>query len=183
MDRAGLYQIVVDRTPSKNLVNHMLAVEAIMRGLAGYFHEDADKWGMAGLAHDIDYAETKDKPNLHSIVGSEQLHLMGLPEDICYAVRVHNGAHGLPRKSMLDKALYAADPLSGLIVACALVRPDRKLAGVDTDFVMVRFKEKRFAAGVNRDQILACQELGLDVYKFASIALSAMKGIADSIGL
>ena len=73
--------------------------------------------------------------------------------------------HGLPRKSMMDKALYAADPLSGLIVACALIRPEKKLAPIDTDFVMVRFKEKRFAAGANRDQILACQEMGLDLVR------------------
>jgi putative nucleotidyltransferase with HDIG domain len=183
MDRDELYQVVVERAPSRNLVNHMLAVEAIMRGLAVHFSEDADKWGLAGLVHDIDYAETKDKPNLHSIVGSEQLHLMGVPEDICYAVRVHNGMHGLPRKSMLDKALYAADPLSGLIVACALVRPDKKLAGVDTDFVMERFKEKRFAAGANRDQILACQEMNLDLYHFVQIGLASMKQIATEIGL
>lgn len=183
MERDELYQIVADRVPTRNLVNHMLAVEAIMRGLASYFHEDADKWGIAGLVHDIDYAETKDKPSLHSIVGSEELHLMGLPEEICYAVRVHNGTHGLPRKSMLDKALYAADPLSGLIVACALIQPDKKLASVDTDFVMARFREKRFAAGANRDQILACQELGIDLYKFVSIALKAIQGVADQIGL
>ncbi len=183
MNREELYGIVVERSPSRNLVNHMLAVEAIMRGLAVHFHEDADKWGLAGLVHDIDYAETKDKPNLHGIVGSEQLHLMGVPEDICYAVRVHNALHGLPRKSMMDKALYAADPLSGLIVACALIRPGKKLDAVDTDFVMVRFKEKRFAAGANRDQILACREMGLDVYDFVGIGLTSMKEISAEIGL
>jgi predicted hydrolase (HD superfamily) len=83
----------------------------------------------------------------------------------------------------MDKALYAADPLSGLIVACALIRPDKKLAAIDTDFVMVRFKEKRFAAGANRDQILSCQEMGLDVYDFVRIGLSSMKEIAAEIGL
>lgn len=183
MDRSDLFQIIVERVPSKNLVNHMLAVEAIMRGLAAHFHEDIEKWGLAGLVHDIDYAETKDKPNLHSIVGSEQLHLMGVSEDICYAVRVHNQLHGLPRRSLMDKALYAADPVSGLIVACALIQPDKKLTSVDADFVMQRFKEKRFAAGANRDQILACQEMGLDVYGFVRIALRSMKEIAAQIGL
>lgn len=83
----------------------------------------------------------------------------------------------------MDKALYAADPLSGLIVACALIRPEKRLAPIDTDFVMVRFKEKRFAAGANRDQILACQELGLDLYGFVNIGLGAMKEIAGEIGL
>jgi predicted hydrolase (HD superfamily) len=83
----------------------------------------------------------------------------------------------------MDKALYAADPLSGLIVACALVTRDKKLAGVDTDFVMMRFKEKRFAAGARRDQILACQELGLDLYAFVSIGLGSMKDVAEQISL
>jgi len=183
VDRSDLFQVIVERVPSKNLVNHMLAVEAIMRGLAALFHEDVEKWGLAGLVHDIDYAETKDKPNLHSIVGSEQLHLMGVPEDICYAVRVHNQLHGLPRRSLMDKALYAADPLSGLIVACALIQPDKKLASVDADFVTQRFKEKRFAAGANRDQILACRDMGLDVYDFLRIGLRSMKEIAAQIGL
>ncbi|HWQ22102.1 MAG TPA: HD domain-containing protein [Clostridia bacterium] len=183
MDREDLYQVIVERAPSRSLVNHMLAVEAIMRGLAMHFHEDAEKWGIAGLVHDIDYAETKDKPNLHAIVGSEQLHLMGVSEEVCYAVRVHNPLHGLPRKSLMDKALYAADPLSGLIVACALIQPDKRLASIDTDFVMARFKEKRFAAGANRDQILACQEMGLDLYRFVVIGLTSMKAVAGEIGL
>lgn len=183
MDRASLYDIVVERAPTRNLLNHALAVEAIMRGLARHFHEDTEKWGIAGLVHDIDYAETKDKPNLHSIVGAEQLYLMGVPEDVCYAVRVHSPAHGLPRKSLMDNALYAADPLSGLIVACALIQPRKKLEDVNVDFVMMRFKEKRFAAGANRDQILVCQEMGLDLYDFISIGLSAMQTIGSEIGL
>ena len=91
--------------------------------------------------------------------------------------------NALSIKSMMDKALYATDPLSGLIVACALIRPEKKLALIDTDFVIVRFKEKRFAAGANRDQILACQEMGLDLYKFVAIGLSSMKEIAAEIGL
>src|SRR5450756_3088887 len=109
MDRDELYQVIVERTPSRNLINHMLAVEAIMRGLAAHFHEDVEKWGLAGLVHDIDYAETKDKPNMHGIVGSEQLHLMGVPEDICYAavsythLRAHETRHDLVCRLLLEK--------------------------------------------------------------------------------
>jgi hypothetical protein len=183
MDRDELFLVVCERMPSSNLVHHVQAVEAIMRGLATHFGEDVDKWGLAGLLHDIDYQETKDKPNLHGIVAAEQLRLMGISEEICYAVRVHNPLLGLPRRSLMDKALYAADPLSGLIVACALVTRDKKLADVDTDFVMMRFKEKRFAAGARRDQILACQDLGLDLYAFVSIGLRSMKEVAEQIGL
>ena len=183
MDRDELFLVVAERMPSATLLHHVLAVEAIMRGLAAHLGEDVDKWGLAGLLHDIDYQETKDKPNLHGVVAAEELHLMGVSDEICYAVRVHNPLLGLPRRSLMDKALYAADPLSGLIVACALVTRDKKLANVDTDFVMMRFKEKRFAAGAHRDQILACQELGLDLYAFAGIGLHSMKAVAEQIGL
>src|SRR5450756_2158351 len=101
MDRDELYQVIVERTPSRNLINHMLAVEAIMRGLAAHFHEDVEKWGLAGLVHDIDYTETKDKPNLHSIVGSEQLHLMGA---VSYThLRAHETRHDLVCRLMLEE--------------------------------------------------------------------------------
>lgn len=98
MDRDELFLVVAERMPSANLLHHVLAVEAIMRGLAAHLGEDVDKWGLAGLLHDIDYQETKDKPNLHGVVAAEELHLMGVSDEICYAVRVHNPLLGLPRR-------------------------------------------------------------------------------------
>lgn len=168
---------------NKNLLNHCYAVEAIMEGLAEHFGEDKELWGLAGLLHDIDYEETKDDMARHSLVGGEMLSELGLPEKVVYAVKCHNGYHGLERKSLMDKALYAADPLSGLIVAGALIRPEKKLAAVDTDFLLKRFKEKGFARGANREQIAACEELGLSLAEFITTGLEAMKKIDQEIGL
>jgi putative nucleotidyltransferase with HDIG domain len=168
---------------NKNLFNHSLAVEAVMRRLAGHFGEDVEKWGLAGLLHDIDYDRTKDSPDTHSIEGAEMLKALGLPEDIVYAVKVHNDRHGLPRLSLLDKALFATDPLTGFIVAGALIRPEKKLAAVDVPFLMKRFNEKAFARGANRETMKACAELGLSLEEFMELGLEAMQGIAKELKL
>jgi putative nucleotidyltransferase with HDIG domain len=168
---------------NKNLFNHSLAVEAVMRRLAGHFGEDVEKWGLAGLLHDIDYDRTKDSPDTHSIEGAEMLKALGLPEDIVYAVKVHNDRHGLPRLSLLDKALFATDPRTGFIVAGALIRPEKKLAAVDVPFLMKRFNEKAFARGANRETMKACAELGLSLEEFMELGLEAMQGIAKELKL
>lgn len=168
---------------NKNLLKHMYACEAVMRKLAGHFGEDADKWGLAGLLHDIDYDETKDDPRRHSRVGAEMLQKLGLPEDIVYAVKVHNSAHGLPRESLMDKALYATDPVTGLIVAGALIRPQKKLAAIDVPFLVNRFNEKSFARGANRGQIACCSELGMELEEFLSLSLEAMRDSSRELGL
>ncbi|HDD43970.1 MAG TPA: HDIG domain-containing protein [Candidatus Desulfofervidus auxilii] len=183
MDREKFFSELKKRVKNKNLIKHMLATEAVMRALAERFGEDKEKWGLAGLLHDIDYEETKDQFEKHSLVGAEILKEMGLPEDVVYAVKVHNPIHNLPRKTKLDKALYAVDPLTGLIVACALIIPEKKLSKIDKDFVLRRFKEKGFAAGANREQIKTCVELGLSLEEFVDIALKAMQKIANKLGL
>lgn len=154
-----------------------------MRRLARHFGQDEEKWGLAGLLHDIDYDETKDDPVRHSIVGAEILEQMGLPEDVVYAVKVHNEAHGLPRNSLLDKALHATDPVTGLIVAGALIKPEKKLDAIDVPFLINRFNEKSFARGANREQIASCSELGLTLEEFFGLALEAMLAIRDELGL
>ncbi|ADG83529.1 HDIG domain-containing metalloprotein [Thermincola potens] len=168
---------------NKNLLKHMYACEAVMRRLARHFGQDEEKWGLAGLLHDIDYDETKDDPVRHSIVGAEILEQMGLPEDVVYAVKVHNEAHGLPRNSLLDKALHATDPVTGLIVAGALIKPEKKLDAIDVPFLINRFNEKSFARGANREQIASCSELGLTLEEFFGLALEAMLAIRDELGL
>ncbi len=182
MEREKLLETLRHNLKNENLVRHSLAVEAIMKALADKFGKDREKWGVAGLMHDIDLGKTRNSPKLHSLLGAEMLEKTGFPEDVVYAVKVHNPVHNLPRKSLLDKALYAADPLSGLITACALVK-GKKLANVDTAFVLKRFKEKRFASGANREQIASCSELGLTLEEFVEIGLNAMKSIAKEIGL
>lgn len=183
MNREEALTLLKKNLKNKNLINHSLAVEAVMRRLAEHFDEDVEKWGLAGLLHDIDYDRTKGDPASHSIEGAEMLAELGLPDDIVYAVKVHNSYHGLPRLSLMDKALFATDPLTGLIVAGALIRPEKKLSIVDVPFLLKRFKEKSFARGANRETIEACSEIGLTLEEFMGLGLEAMQGIAAEMGL
>lgn len=171
------------RVKSENLIKHSLAVEAIMKDLALYFKEDIDKWGLAGLLHDIDYDKTVDDPSKHSIVGAEILETLDIESSIIYAVKAHNEVHGIERKRKMDKALYCSDPISGLITASALILPSKKLEDVTVEFVMKRMDEKGFAKGANRDQIKSCEELGISLEDFIEIALNAMKKISEELGL
>lgn len=183
MDRTEALALLKENLTNRNLFNHSLAVEAVMRRLAVHFKQDVEKWGLAGLLHDIDYDRTKDDPDRHSLEGAEMLAKLGLPEDIVYAVKVHNHYHGLPRESLMDKALYATDPLTGFIVAGALIRPEKKLAAVDVPFLMKKFKDKAFARGANRETMKTCAELGLTLEEFMGLGLEAMQGIAGEMGL
>jgi len=168
---------------NKNLVNHMLATEAVMRALAQRFGEDEDTWGLTGLLHDIDVELTEGDMSAHSALGADIARELGASEEMAQAILRHNDVHGVPAETRLDKALFCADPLTGLIVAGALVRPDKKLEGLTTKSLMKRFNEKRFAAGASREQIARCAEIGLTLEEFIDIGLEAMKGVADKIGL
>lgn len=183
MNREEALQVLKKNLKNKNLVNHCIAAEIVMKRLARHFGEDEGKWGLAGLLHDIDYDDTKDKPELHSLEGAKMLAEMGLPQEVIYAVKVHNARHGLPRQSLMDKALYATDPTTGLIVAGALIKPEKKLAAIDVPFLVNRMKEKSFAKGANREQIRACTEMGLTLEEFLDLSLEAMQGAASELGL
>jgi len=169
---------------NKNTIKHMLATEAIMRALAKRLGEDEEEeWGLTGLLHDIDMELTEGDMSTHSKLGADLAREMGASEAMAHAILCHNDAHGIPRESQLDKALFCADPLTGLIIAAALVRPDKKLASVEAKSVRKKFKEKSFAAGANREQIARCAELGIELDEFIELGLKAMKGIADDLGL
>lgn len=183
MIREEALALLKEHLTNDNLIKHSLAVEAIMRGLADKLGEDVEKYALAGLLHDIDYDETGDDWERHSLLGAEILKENGLPDDVIYAVKVHNGIHGLERISLLDKALYAADPTSGFITAAALVRPDKKLAEVQLKSLKKRFKESAFAKGASREQMALCSELGLELDEFLSICLESMKASAEDLGL
>jgi len=184
MQRNKALTILKEHLKNKNLVKHCLAVEAIMRNLALKFNEDIERWGLAGLLHDIDYDKIRDNMEQHSLLGAEMLKQMGLDEEICEAVKTHNKAHGLKPDSLMAKALYVADPISGLIIASTLVLPNKKLNHLTPENVLNRFKEKRFAAGANRETIAECQEmLGLSLEEFTEIALKAMQGISGELEL
>jgi putative nucleotidyltransferase with HDIG domain len=181
MTRTEALELLHARLKNQNLCKHCLAVEACLRNLARRLGEDIDKWGITGLLHDIDYEETKDDPGRHGLVSAEFLEGLGLNQEIVKAIKVHAGH--LPAASNLDWALFATDPLTGLIVASALMHPDKKLQALDKEFINRRFKEKRFAAGANRDQIASCHNLGLDLDDFITTCLEGMQTIAEDLGL
>lgn len=183
MKREEAIDLLKKHVSTANYINHSLAVEAIMRGLAEHLGQDEDKWGLAGLLHDIDYDQTGDRPEQHSLIGAQILEEAGVDAEIVYAVKAHNDIHGLPRPSLLDKALYAADPVSGFIIAATLVRPDKNLQEVKLKSLKKRFKEKAFARGANREQMQSCSELGLNLDEFLQISLDSMKKIASQLGL
>jgi putative nucleotidyltransferase with HDIG domain len=168
---------------NRNLIKHMLATEAIMRALARRFGEDEEEWGLAGLVHDIDVELTQGDMSNHSKLGADLAREMGASEAVVHAILCHNEAHGVPCETRLDKALFCSDPLTGLITAAALVRPDKKLAGVELKSMKKRFKEKSFAAGASREQIATCSQIGLELDEFMETGLQAMKGIAEELGL
>ncbi len=190
MDREKAYELIKENISNKNLIKHCLAVEAIMQGLARELNEregkdtySEEKWALAGLVHDIDYDRTADDPENHSRIGAEILEENGFGEDIVYAVKAHNDMHGLPLKARMDIALFSSDPISGLIVAAALIRPEKKLKAIDKGSVLKRFKEKAFARGANREHIMECEKLGLSLDEFCGIALASMQERDKELGL
>jgi len=183
MNREEVLDSVRANVENKNLVKHMLATEAIMRALADRLGEDKDEWGFTGLLHDIDVELTEGDMTSHSKLGADLARELGATTAMAQAILCHNAAHGISPETKLDKALFCADPLTGLITAAALVRPDKKLAGVEARSVRKRFKEKSFAAGANREQISQCSEIGLELDEFIELGLEAMKRIAPRLGL
>ncbi len=183
MTREEALDSVKANVDNVNLVKHMLVTEAIMRALARRSGEDEEEWGLTGLLHDIDAELTENDMSTHSKLGADLVRELGASEEMAHAILCHNEAHGIPRETNLDKALFCADPLTGLIVAATLVRPDKTMAGLEATSVRKRFKEKSFAAGANREQIALCSELGLELDEFIELGLEAMKGVAPGLGL
>jgi putative nucleotidyltransferase with HDIG domain len=166
-----------------NLIKHCLAAEAILRALAPRFDEAPEFWGLAGLLHDVDLVELGDDMSRHAAVAADFLAARGVHPEIVEAIRRHNDALGFPRQSTFDHALAAAETVTGLIVATALVYPDKKLASVKTKSVAKRYKEKHFAAGADRAIIAECEPIGIPLAEFLELSLRAMTEIADQLGL
>ena len=166
-----------------NLRKHCYAVEAAMRTYAGRYGEDADRWGVAGLIHDFDW-ERHPSAELHPVKGVEVLRAAGWPDDICRAVLGHATHTGVARDSLMARALFACDELSGFLVACALVTPERRLASVGVDSVRKKMKSAGFARNVNRDDIVnGAAELGVDLDQHIEFVKQAMLRIAPELGL
>ena len=173
---------------TENTIKHMIATEAIMKALAKRFEPEKEEiWAMAGLIHDLDYEVMADEKE-HGAKTVEILKKEGvdLPEEVFQAIRAHcyNLNPSLEPQSLMNWSLFIGDSLTGLIVATALVRPDKKLASVKVKSVMKKFKEKSFAAGTRREDIKLCEEkLGIPLREFVEISLKAMQGIAEQLGL
>ena len=182
LNRDEILDSIHGNVQDKNMIKHMLATEAIMQALAKKLGENEEEWGITGLIHDIDMELVEGDMSSHSKLGADIAQELGASGTMIHAILCHNEAHGTPRETKLDKALFCADPLSGLITAAALVRPD-KLGGLTTKSVMKRFREKSFAAGVNREQVAQCQEIGLELEEFISLGIETMKGIASELKL
>jgi uncharacterized protein len=166
-----------------NLIRHSLATEAVLRGLAVRRGEDADLWGIAGLLHDLDYESTAEDPARHGLTTSDMLAGL-LPEEALHAIRAHNAEYtGVERESDLDWLLSAGESLTGLIVAVALVYPERKLAPVKPRSVLKRMGMSGFARSVSRERITDCSRAGCDLSDLIEVALQSMQEIAPALGL
>lgn len=187
-NRDQAWSLLCEYTQNQNLLRHALCVEACVRAYARKFQEDEDLWGVAGLLHDFDYERWPNTEHSgtsgHPAQGSEILRQLGYPEEVIHAILAHADYTGVSRSNQLDHALFACDELSGFIVACALVKPSRRLADVETGSVKRKLKDKAFARGVNRQDItLGAEELGVSLEDHIKFCIDAMQGIAPEIGL
>ena len=184
MNRIEAGSLLKKYVKSEKMLYHCYASEAVMRALAKSLGRDVEKWGLAGLLHDIDTEITNADPKKHALVAEELLRDEGIDEDILDAIKMHNEeATGLDRTTEFQHALAAGETITGLIYATALVYPDKKIKDVKPKSVTKRMKQSAFAAAVSRENIKECEKIGLSLNDFAEIALSAMKEIAEKIGL
>jgi putative nucleotidyltransferase with HDIG domain len=180
--------IMHEYTASESLRKHMLSVEAAMRAYAEKFGEDVERWGITGLIHDFDYErfpnDAHSPTEEHPAEGVRILRSRGFPEDILTAILGHATYSGVPRESKMAKTLFAVDELTGLITATALVRPSRSVMEVEAKSVRKKMKDKAFARGVNRDDVInGAADLGVDLDEHIDFVIRAMQRSAESLGL
>ncbi|OGE87704.1 MAG: hypothetical protein A3J07_03255 [Candidatus Doudnabacteria bacterium RIFCSPLOWO2_02_FULL_49_13] len=184
MTRTEALDLLAQHITNPNLIRHNVAVGFIMRALAEKFGENQDDWELAGMLHDLDWEKTKDDFKNHTKVSKAILEKTDLKPAIINAIYVHNWTHEIKPETLLEKALYCVEELSGIITAAALIQPDKKLASVTVDSVLRKFRQKSFAAGVNREIIMLCKEyIDLELPELVEVALNAMKAHAEEIGL
>jgi putative nucleotidyltransferase with HDIG domain len=178
--REEAWGLIQEYGSTENHIRHMLAVEAAMRAYARRFGENEELWGAIGLVHDFDYDQFPDE---HPHSGGRILREEGYSERIVNTILAH-GETGVPRDTPMAKALHAVDELTGLLVAVSLVRPSKDIRDVKIKSVRKKWKDKAFAAAVNREEIAqAAEELGVDLWEHVGVVLEAMQGIAGQIGL
>jgi putative nucleotidyltransferase with HDIG domain len=183
MNREQANSIVNEFVHNQNLIKHMLAVEAAMKFYAKKFHEDVNLWGLTGLLHDFDW-EIHPTLELHPLAGSQILREKGVPEEIIRAIQSHADHTKIPRITLMEKALYACDEVTGLVTAVALVRPSKSLFDLASSSVKNKWKDRAFAAGANREEISrSAQEFGVDLWEHVDNVILAMRSIANELGL
>lgn len=175
-------------TAGEPLRRHMYAVELAMRAMAGRYGEDPDTWGLVGLLHDFDYERfpnpARSPTEEHPSAGVRILADQGLPEPMQRAILGHASYTGVPRDTLMARALFAVDELSGFLVACALVRPSRSLGDLEVKSVRKKLKDKAFARGVNRDEVVqGAQELGVDLDELIGFVRDALHPSEALLGL
>ena len=169
---------------NERMLYHCYATEAVMGALARRLGQDEEKWGIAGLLHDLDLELIDGNLTVHTLETAKILDERGVDPEIIDAIKMHNeDAWGMKRNTVFHHALAAGETITGMIAATALVYPDKKLTSVKAKSVTKRMKEKAFAASVNRDTIMECEKLGIPLDEFAEICLQAMKEINDQLGL
>ena len=180
-------QLLHEWVQSESLRRHMLAVEAAMRAYAQYYGEDEELWGITGLLHDLDYerfADMEDTENGHPRTELRLFREWDYPPELIHAVEAHATFLGVPRESRLDKALLACDELTGLILACAYVRPDRDLRSVKLKSVKKKWKDKAFTAAIDREENMEfIEDLGVPFDEHVQRVLDAMQGVASELGV
>lgn len=186
--RDSALALMHEYTSSDSLRKHMLAVEAAMRAYARRYGEDEERWGLAGLLHDFDYERYPNAAHSaseeHPAHGVRVLRELGYPEDILQAILGHAVYTGVPRETLMAKALFAVDELTGLITATALVKPSRSVHDVEAKSVRKKMKDKAFARGVSReDVLLGASELGVELDEHIQFVIEAMRGSAEALGL
>lgn len=184
LTRKEAFSLITKNVTKKNIQYHMLAVEAIMENVAKHMCENQKLWALTGLLHDIDYEKTEGTPEKHALLSEELLGSFDVPKEVLRAIKAHNFHFSkIKPLSIMEKALIASDGISGLLVACALVMPSKKLAEVTIDTVAKKFKDKSFARGATRVRILFCEEFGLPRKLFFKIALDGLKIVSSEINL
>ena len=183
INREEAFALLQKYLKDNKLLKHSLAVEAILVKMARNFEEDERLWGLTGLLHDLDYEYTQGEPEKHANVSAQILEGL-LPRDAVNAIKAHNYMHTdyIPTTT-LDKALIAADAVSGLIIATALVMPSKKLFEVKLKTLLNKFRDNSFARGCNRNRIELCLDIGISQEMFLELSLNALKEISDKLDL
>ena len=183
MDREEALRLIRENVSNQKIILHMIAVSAIMKAIARHLKKDEESWELVGLLHDIDYEKTRNNPEKHGIE-AENLLRGKVSEEIIHAIKAHNFENtGVNPETDMEKALIAADAISGLIIASALVMPNKKLEEVKVETLERKFKQKDFARSVNRDRIRFCEQIGIPLKEFFEISLKALKEISKELGL